>query len=181
MHITHFLCRPGLVSTANHVYGDWWHDIFHWAFTKLVSHTLSWATPLWSSPIASVIYFSPQVTSAFSTTAFSSGPMALLPLSQRTRRLCRVHPQLSMLIYVLLLCLTACSSKLGGRKCLAPIRVTLSAGTFMMSPGPSGIQHFFWSASPPPHFVLLYFSFLTLNPCLSYSHLKHRGKENKRI
>lgn len=105
--------------------------------------------------------------------------MALLPLSQRTWRLCHVHPQLSMLIYVLLLCLPACSSKLGGRKCLAPIRVTVSAGAFMMSPGPSGTQHFLWSASPPPHFVLLYFSFLTLNPCLSYSHLKQRGIKTK--
>lgn len=132
-----------------------------------------WATLPWSSPIASVIFlFKSPMSSPKLPLALGIWPCFLCHREHGghllfTPSAFRLNTGLSIF--------ASCSSRLGGRECLDPIEVSLSVGVLVMSPCPSEMLHFLWSASPSPCFVVVFLP--RINTCLSCSCLKHRPKK----
>lgn len=119
-----------------------------------------WVNPSWSSPIASVLYFSPQATYAFPTTAFGYGQMALLPLSQRTWRLSAVHTVSFPCSYTYFSLFTSCLPGLEEESTQLPSQLISLLEFWWCLPVPLG----YYSTISPCLLCLFILSFLTFLP-----------------
>ena len=145
--------------------------------TELPGMLCPWVTPAWSSPIASVFYFSPQASYASSTTALALGRWPC-HLCHREHGGCLlftpsawhapVYPHLFPILHPL-------SSRPGGRECPAPIEVSRSTGVL-------DVFLALWNIPPALPLVCSTFTFccsLLFLPHKNtpYFHLRHKQKQ----